>query len=176
MELPGVDCVNCDVLQEINKTQNRWYRAFDTVVMNPPFGTKHNAGMDMKFLAAGLKLARTAVYSLHKSSTRFDIHSHCPQPFQSYAYFDFNSAENLSKSMPLSWAPLPRLSPKCATTSIHRINFIKSPAWTLKWTVGDLIQQHWQPAMCMFRKTEESIIQYRLDPLRIFIQLNDKYK
>lgn len=128
MELPGVDCVNCDVLQEINKTQNRWYRAFDTVVMNPPFGTKHNAGMDMKFLAAGLKLARTAVYSLHKSSTRFDIHSHCPQPFQSYAYFDFNSAENLSKSMPLSWAPLPRLSPKCATTSIHRINFIKSPA------------------------------------------------
>lgn len=32
----------------------------------------------------------------------------------------------------------------------------------MKWTVGDLIQQHWQPAMCMFRKTEESIIQYRL--------------
>ena len=60
----------------------------DTVVMNPPFGTKHNKGLDMKFLQVnkfhllhlaeimisfsqtGLEMASRAVYSLHKSSTR----------------------------------------------------------------------------------------------------------
>jgi predicted RNA methylase len=43
--------------------------AFDTVVTNPPFGTR-NKGADVGFLQAGLALARNAVYSLHKSSTR----------------------------------------------------------------------------------------------------------
>jgi len=43
----------------------------DTVVTNPPFGTKPDkAGMDMQFLKLGCKLARRAVYSFHKSSTR----------------------------------------------------------------------------------------------------------
>ena len=42
----------------------------DTVLINPPFGTKHNAGIDVGFLAAGCRLARTCVYSFHKSSTR----------------------------------------------------------------------------------------------------------
>lgn len=45
-------------------------KMFDTVLMNPPFGTKKNAGLDVKFLENGIKLARNAVYSLHKSSTR----------------------------------------------------------------------------------------------------------
>lgn len=71
MELPGVDCVNCDVLETLADESSSWHRAFDTIVMNPPFGTKQNAGMDMKFLSAGLNLARGAVYSLHKSSTRY---------------------------------------------------------------------------------------------------------
>lgn len=70
MELPGVDCVNCDVLQDLCDEKSKWHRTFDTVIMNPPFGTKHNAGMDMKFLMAGVNLARSVVYSLHKSSTR----------------------------------------------------------------------------------------------------------
>ncbi len=41
---------------------------FDTVVMNPPYGTKlhHN---DVRFLSRGLELA-PVVYSIHKSSTR----------------------------------------------------------------------------------------------------------
>ncbi len=41
---------------------------FDTVVMNPPFGTRvrHN---DVRFLSRGLELA-SIVYSIHKSSTR----------------------------------------------------------------------------------------------------------
>lgn len=41
---------------------------FDTVVMNPPFGTR-SAGADWTFLETGLKNANV-VYSLHKSSTR----------------------------------------------------------------------------------------------------------
>lgn len=71
MELPGIDCVNCDVLDEVSDENSRWHASFDTVIMNPPFGTKHNAGMDMKFLAAGINLAKTVVYSLHKTSTRY---------------------------------------------------------------------------------------------------------
>jgi predicted RNA methylase len=38
--------------------------------MNPPFGTKHNHGIDIKFLKASLDLATVSVYSLHKTSTR----------------------------------------------------------------------------------------------------------
>jgi predicted RNA methylase len=41
--------------------------------MNPPFGTKHNRGIDMKFLHISLALATTSVYSLHKTSTREHI-------------------------------------------------------------------------------------------------------
>ncbi|GAA5943856.1 METTL5 family protein [Sporobolomyces koalae] len=41
----------------------------DTVVMNPPFGT-WNKGIDAVFLEIGCKVAKTAVYSLNKSSTR----------------------------------------------------------------------------------------------------------
>ena len=42
----------------------------DTVITNPPFGTKENAGMDVQFLRAAVRLARRAVYSFHKTSTR----------------------------------------------------------------------------------------------------------
>eukprot|EP00026_Physarum_polycephalum_P006557 Phypoly_transcript_06605.p2 GENE.Phypoly_transcript_06605~~Phypoly_transcript_06605.p2 ORF type:complete len:207 (-),score=42.01 Phypoly_transcript_06605:60-680(-) len=42
---------------------------FDTIIMNPPFGTKIK-GIDMVFLEKAFKMAKTAVYSLHKSSTR----------------------------------------------------------------------------------------------------------
>ncbi|KAM9123171.1 rRNA N(6)-adenosine-methyltransferase METTL5 isoform 4-T5 [Pangshura tecta] len=48
-------------------------KTFDTVIMNPPFGTKHNKGMDMTFLKVALQMAQTAVYSLHKTSTRKHI-------------------------------------------------------------------------------------------------------
>ncbi|XP_023178399.1 methyltransferase-like protein 5 isoform X2 [Drosophila hydei] len=67
MELPNVDCIRANVLQ---LPCSKWDNAFDTVVMNPPFGTKHNAGMDMRFLDVGMRLATGAVYSLHKTSTR----------------------------------------------------------------------------------------------------------
>ena len=42
----------------------------DTVLTNPPFGTKHNAGIDVQFLRRATRLARRAVYSFHKRSTR----------------------------------------------------------------------------------------------------------
>ncbi|CAM9549612.1 unnamed protein product, partial [Discosporangium mesarthrocarpum] len=45
----------------------------DTVVMNPPFGTR-KAGIDILFLERALEqIAATAVYSMHKSSTRKHI-------------------------------------------------------------------------------------------------------
>ncbi|KAK3003414.1 hypothetical protein RJ639_018679 [Escallonia herrerae] len=41
----------------------------DTVVMNPPFGTRKK-GADLDFLSMALKVASQAVYSLHKTTTR----------------------------------------------------------------------------------------------------------
>ncbi|CAJ1951721.1 unnamed protein product [Sphenostylis stenocarpa] len=41
----------------------------DTVIMNPPFGTRKK-GADLDFLSVALKVASEAVYSLHKTSTR----------------------------------------------------------------------------------------------------------
>lgn len=48
----------------------KFEKYFETVVMNPPFGTKNNAGIDMKFLETAIKLSSNTIYSLHKSSTR----------------------------------------------------------------------------------------------------------
>ncbi|OAG28908.1 hypothetical protein NEDG_01047 [Nematocida displodere] len=42
---------------------------FDTAVVNPPFGTKSNKGIDVCFLEYALSRARV-VYSMHKTSTR----------------------------------------------------------------------------------------------------------
>lgn len=47
-------------------------QTIDTVVMNPPFGTR-NKGADMEFLRVALNVASQAVYSLHKTSTRDHI-------------------------------------------------------------------------------------------------------
>ncbi|CAJ2636757.1 methyltransferase-like protein 5-like [Trifolium pratense] len=41
----------------------------DTVIMNPPFGTRKK-GADLEFLSVAMKVASQAVYSLHKTSTR----------------------------------------------------------------------------------------------------------
>ena len=70
-EMDNVDMVNADVTSKDCLSQ--MCKKFDTVVMNPPFGTKHNKGIDMAFVKQGLNLARTAVYSLHKTSTRAHI-------------------------------------------------------------------------------------------------------
>nr|XP_020645070.1 methyltransferase-like protein 5 [Pogona vitticeps] len=68
-ELTNIDMVQCDICSLPDKKPQK----FDTVIMNPPFGTKHNKGTDMTFLKTALQMARTAVYSLHKTSTRQHI-------------------------------------------------------------------------------------------------------
>ncbi|XP_063789577.1 rRNA N6-adenosine-methyltransferase METTL5 [Pseudophryne corroboree] len=69
-ELTNVDLVQCDVCA---LPCNNLVKSVDTVIMNPPFGTKRNKGMDMAFLKTALQMARTSVYSLHKTSTREHI-------------------------------------------------------------------------------------------------------
>jgi predicted RNA methylase len=46
-------------------------KCVDTVMTNPPFGTKgNNAGIDIEFVLLACQLARRAVYSFHKTTTR----------------------------------------------------------------------------------------------------------
>lgn len=62
-----IDLIQCDI-------KNIVWRGpiVDTIVMNPPFGTRKK-GSDMEFLLRALKVASRAVYSLHKTSTRDHI-------------------------------------------------------------------------------------------------------
>ncbi|OVA08584.1 hypothetical protein BVC80_209g330 [Macleaya cordata] len=62
-----INLVQCD----INNLQWRG-QTVDTVIMNPPFGTRKK-GADMNFLSVALKVASQAVYSLHKTTTREHI-------------------------------------------------------------------------------------------------------
>ncbi|CAH8362754.1 unnamed protein product, partial [Eruca vesicaria subsp. sativa] len=59
-----IDFSKCDVTKLELKGQ-----VVDTVVMNPPFGTRKK-GAAMEFLSAAMKVAFQAVYSFHKTSTR----------------------------------------------------------------------------------------------------------
>lgn len=64
-----IDFVLCDVSQ----LHQQQHIQPDTVIMNPPFGTKIK-GADMQFLRAACSLGPQQIYSLHKSSTRTHIH------------------------------------------------------------------------------------------------------
>lgn len=67
---PALDLLRADVLDAAGPRADAPLGAVDTVVMNPPFGTKRR-GVDTAFLQAAVQHARGgAVYSLHKSSTR----------------------------------------------------------------------------------------------------------
>nr|ACO11034.1 Methyltransferase-like protein 5 [Caligus rogercresseyi] len=68
----NIDFVCMDVLSSFNHMKSPSI-SVDTVIMNPPFGTKKNKGIDMLFLKAALNMASRAVYSLHKTSTRAHI-------------------------------------------------------------------------------------------------------
>ncbi|XP_054715577.1 rRNA N6-adenosine-methyltransferase METTL5-like [Uloborus diversus] len=70
----NIDFIQCDVLSMEN---TKWHKSFDTVIMNPPFGTKGNKGTDMLFLRTALSLAKHCVYSLHKSVTVPHIEKVC---------------------------------------------------------------------------------------------------
>ncbi|VDN07554.1 unnamed protein product [Thelazia callipaeda] len=74
-----VDIICLDVTKNITALMP----VFDTVIMNPPFGTKNNAGfdfavnlgIDLQFVEAGFSLLKQGgkLFSLHKSSTRHHI-------------------------------------------------------------------------------------------------------
>ena len=68
-----IDFIHIDILQfEKNlKKLKREKKQFDTVIMNPPFGTKQK-GLDMEFLKIATEIS-DVVYSLHKTSTRNHI-------------------------------------------------------------------------------------------------------
>lgn len=68
MEIDGVDCVQIDLINNLSGL--RCDGIFDTVILNPPFGTKNNSGIDMEFLKVAAQLTNNAIYSLHKTSTR----------------------------------------------------------------------------------------------------------
>lgn len=70
-----VEMYNGDVLdEEFLKSTIACNGNISTVIMNPPFGTKNNAGVDVAFIKAALSLKDSnplqAIYSMHKSSTR----------------------------------------------------------------------------------------------------------
>uniref|UniRef100_A0A6G1SKQ3 Methyltransferase-like protein 5 n=1 Tax=Aceria tosichella TaxID=561515 RepID=A0A6G1SKQ3_9ACAR len=68
---PSFNLIQADIAsQEYDAFWKCWHNFFDTVIMNPPFGTKQNAGLDIKFLERAINLSKGTVYSLHKTSTR----------------------------------------------------------------------------------------------------------
>lgn len=60
-----VDVVRADILAPYDAIRTD---AVDVAVLNPPFGTKRR-GADAAFLAAAARIAGSAVYSMHKTST-----------------------------------------------------------------------------------------------------------
>ncbi|KAK3100719.1 hypothetical protein FSP39_024199 [Pinctada imbricata] len=87
-DLSSIDLMAMDVVQlhqhlnfykekqsdkEVSEKQavvSNLYKKFDTVIMNPPFGTKDEShGIDMIFLETAVAMATCAVYSFHLTST-----------------------------------------------------------------------------------------------------------
>lgn len=70
-DCPSVNFVIADVAsEEFNEFWTSFDKKFDTVIMNPPFGTKKVQGLDMAFLKRAIQISNNVVYSLHKTSTR----------------------------------------------------------------------------------------------------------
>ena len=60
-----IDLLQCSVEDLLDQS----FLSADTVIMNPPFGTRRK-GADADFLRAAFRMSRGSVYSLHKTSTR----------------------------------------------------------------------------------------------------------
>ncbi|KAE8731974.1 Methyltransferase-like protein 5 [Hibiscus syriacus] len=88
-----IDFVQCDI------SSLGWRgQIVDTVVMNPPFGTRKK-GVDMDFLFVALKVASRAVYSLHKTSTR-DLRFGVPQLYKFHKKKEVDIAVDLWRFVP----------------------------------------------------------------------------
>lgn len=60
------------ILFDVRMLERQSQLQADTVITNPPFGTRRK-GADIEFLRSAFSLSRHTVYSLHKSSTREHI-------------------------------------------------------------------------------------------------------
>jgi hypothetical protein len=74
-ELPIVPDGSSGSTNSSNSSTHRRFplsdQCVDTVITNPPFGTKSDqAGIDIQFVLLACRLARRAVYSFHKTTTR----------------------------------------------------------------------------------------------------------
>jgi len=67
-ECETIDLVHTNLV-DFENVPSRLLKIADTVVMNPPFGTR-SKGIDVLFLKIACQMSRQAVYSLHKTSTR----------------------------------------------------------------------------------------------------------
>jgi rRNA N6-adenosine-methyltransferase METTL5 len=69
-----VEIVHCDISEagECILMEEDPPKKFDTIVMNPPFGTR-TKGIDMEFLVKAIASCTRAVYSMHKTSTRLHV-------------------------------------------------------------------------------------------------------
>lgn len=67
-EINNVELVQMDVRKWAKVDGHQFIQKFDTVIMNPPFGTRQQ-GADSDFLIFALSIAKNSVYSLHKSTT-----------------------------------------------------------------------------------------------------------
>lgn len=131
-------------------------RTFDTVIMNPPFGT-FNKGIDMVFLETAcqvrlpfatiavarlmqtrsLQIAQTAVYSLNKTSTRDFI-------LKKAKSFGFEGTVIAEMRVGRSLRPYrvtkitANLSQICSTIYQRRWTFTRRRRSTFRWTCGGL--------------------------------------
>ena len=69
-----VNVVNCDIseMDDCILMKEDPPKRFDTIVMNPPFGTRVK-GIDMTFLRKAIASCERAVYTMHKTSTRLHV-------------------------------------------------------------------------------------------------------
>ncbi|KAG5598067.1 hypothetical protein H5410_039299 [Solanum commersonii] len=61
--------MNSEFFEETDNWNECVGQIVETVVLNPPFGTRRK-GVDMDFPSSAMKVASQAVYSLHKTTTR----------------------------------------------------------------------------------------------------------
>ena len=62
LEISSVDLLSMDLT---TRPEGMFERKFDTVIMNPPFGTKSNKGIDVLFLKAGVEVRWSFFFSCH---------------------------------------------------------------------------------------------------------------
>lgn len=99
---PNFNLVQVDVTSNHSndKLWEPWHKMFDTVILNPPFGTKETQGLDLKFVHRAIQISNNSVYSLHKTSTRNVGILNCP--YNKSTLIHTSSNPDIWKSRPLN--------------------------------------------------------------------------